>query len=217
MSKIPKGIFYITGLRMHMYKFIAEIFKGEPSDNLLYGLTQEFFKQFRDEQGEEDEFMIGYAQICDSIDQFPDKKDLKDVLSREYRDLFGENVQALERRYATNAKSKDILKDLRSVYKKKSWTIPEDFPKEEDHVAVECEFVTHLCKGMRKTLLSLNEKEAEDDFNFQRDFITNHILNWVPKLCDEIASETESEFYLGASKLTSGILNIDKELLTMYY
>ncbi len=217
MSKIPQGIFYITGVRMHMYKFVAEIFKGEPSDNLLYGLTQEFFKQFRDEQGEEDEFMMGYAQICNSMDPFPDKKDLKEVLSREYRDLFGENVQALERRYATNTKSKDILNDLRSIYKKKSWKIPEDFPKEEDHIAVECEFITHLCKGMRKTLLSLNEKEAEDSFNFQRDFITDHILNWVPHLCDDIASETESEFYLGVSKLTSGILNIDKELLTMYY
>ncbi|MFC1787502.1 molecular chaperone [Halobacteriota archaeon] len=217
MSKIPSNIFYIIGLRMHMYKFVAEVFRGEPSSKLLYGITQDFFKEYKDNKEEENEFMEGYVQICDFIDTFPDEKELKEILSREYRDLFGEKVRALERHYVPNAKSDDILNDLRDVYGKKSWAIPEDFPKEEDHLAVECEFITDLCKDMRKTLLSLNAEESEDNFNFQRDFINEHILNWVPGLCDEIASETENEFYLGASKMTSGILNMDKELLTIFY
>ncbi len=215
MSEIPRTIFYIIGLRMHMYKFVAEIFKGEPSSKLLYGITQDFFKQYKDEQGEENDFMEGYVQICDFVEAFSDEKELRELLSREYRDLFGEKVQALERHYATE--SDFILNDLRDVYGKKSWTLPEDFPKEEDHIAIECEFVTHLCKGMRKTLLSLDAEESEANFNFQRDFINEHILNWVPHLCDEIKSETENEFYLGASKMTSGILDIEKELLTMFY
>lgn len=217
MSKIPPAIFEIIGLRMHMYKFVAEVFRGEPSSKLLYGITQDFFKEYKDNKEEENEFMEGYVQICDFIEQFPDKKDLKETLSREYRDLFGEKVQALERRYATHAKADDILNDLRDVYEKKSWTIPEDFPKEEDHVAVEFEFTTHLCKGLRRILLSLNEKEVEDNFNFQRDFINEHIMDWVPRLCDEISSETENKFYLGASKITSGIMNMDKELLDFFY
>ncbi|MDD2665910.1 MAG: molecular chaperone TorD family protein [Methanocellales archaeon] len=215
MSKIPQNIFYIVGVRMHMYKFVAEIFKGEPSSKLLYGITQDFFKQYREEKGEENDFMEGYVQICDFVETFSDEKELRELLSREYRDLFGEKIKALERRYIT--KSDGILHDLRDVYEKRGWTIPEDFPKEEDHIAVECEFVTHLCKGMRKTLLSLNAEESEASFNFQRDFINEHVLNWVPGLCDEIESETENEFYLGASKMTSGILDIDKELLTMFY
>lgn len=213
MSKIPRTIFYMIGLRMHMYKFVAEIFKGEPSSKLLYGITQDFFKQYRGEQGEENDFMEGYVQMCDFVETFSDEKELRELLSREYRDLFGEKIQALERHYAT----KSAPRDLRGVYKKKSWTIPEDFPKEVDHIAVECEFVTHLCKAMRKTLLSLNAEESEASFNFQRDFIHEHILNWIPKLCDDIKSETENEFYLGASKMTSGILDLDKELLTMFY
>ncbi|MDD2778376.1 MAG: molecular chaperone TorD family protein [Methanocellales archaeon] len=215
MSKIPSTIFYMTGLRLYMYKFVAEIFKGEPSSKLLYGITQDFFKQYRDEQGEENDFMEGYVQMCDFVDTFSDEKELRELLSREYRDIFGEKVQALERHYI--AKSDSILEDLRDVYGKKSWTIPEDFPKEEDHIAVECEFVTHLLKAMRKTLLSLNAEESEASFNFQRDFINEHILNWIPSLCDDIASETENKFYLGASKMTSGILDLDKELLTMFY
>lgn len=217
MSKIPRTIFYITGLRLHMYKFVAELFKGEPSSKLLYGITQDFFKQYRDEQDEENEFMEGYVQMCNFVDKFSDEKELKELLSKGYRDLFGEKVQVLERHYIPNIKSDVILNDLRDLYEKKSWKIPEDFPKEEDHIAVECEFVTHLLKAMRKNLLSLNVEESEANFNFQRDFIHEHVLNWVPSLCNDIASETDNEFYLGASKITSGILDIDKELLAMFY
>ncbi|NYT01088.1 MAG: molecular chaperone TorD family protein [Methanocellales archaeon] len=217
MSKIPPTIFYITGLRLYMYKFVAEVFKGEPSSKLLYGITQDFFKQYRYEQEEENEFMEGYVQMCDFVDTFSEEKELKEILSREYREIFLEKVHALERHYAPKKRSEVILKDLREVYAKKSWTIPEDFPKEEDHIAVECEFLTHLLKAMRKNLLSLNAEESEASFNFQRDFIREHILNWIPSLCSKIASETENEFYLGASKMTSGILEMDKELLTMFY
>lgn len=71
----------------------------------------------------------------------------------------------------------------------------------EDHIATELEYMA---------LLAEQGTAAPAQ---QLDFLTQHLLNWVPRLCADMKKYARTDFYKAVALLTEGFLAMDAELL----
>lgn len=88
----------------------------------------------------------------------------------------------------------------------------------EDHIAVELGFMASFSylsgdfltyEGEEK----IDEEEREFLIRVQHDFLEQHLLKWVPGLCDDIMVKTRHPFYHGVAALTKWFLECDLSML----
>jgi putative dimethyl sulfoxide reductase chaperone len=103
-----------------------------------------------------------------------------------------------------------VLKLYRSMGVDKS----NQFKEPEDHVSLELQFMTHLCDKTNSALKENNVSEARRCLEMQRDFLTEHLGKWIPKLCADILKSAKLEFYKAIAKITKGYVEMDKTLVT---
>ena len=71
----------------------------------------------------------------------------------------------------------------------------------EDHIATELEYMALLAEqGTAAPTQHLN-------------YLTQHLLNWVPRLCADMKKYARTDFYKAVALLTEGFLAMDAELL----
>ncbi|HWR08053.1 molecular chaperone TorD family protein [Sporomusa sp.] len=110
-----------------------------------------------------------------------------------------------------------IMQDARdqvmAVYRAKGLNKAEtlDFP--EDHIALELEFMAHLCHGTQQALVTQDWSAVSVCLKEQMDFLAQHLLNWVPAFCADIGKYAETEFYKAVAKVTHGYLCLERTLL----
>lgn len=85
----------------------------------------------------------------------------------------------------------------------------------EDHVALELEFMAILCSRAMELIKDGEEKELEENFDLQKTFLRDHILNWVPEFLDTVEKCPGSNFYKGFSILTRAFLKTEKEFFNL--
>ena len=76
----------------------------------------------------------------------------------------------------------------------------------EDHLAVELGFMGQLCAESRG-------EAALENLERQITFLEEHLLNWSPAFCADVAKFAGTGFYRGLASLTVGFLFCDRELL----
>ena len=67
----------------------------------------------------------------------------------------------------------------------------------EDHIAMELEFMAHLCE------------EENVDYVFSADFIKNHLLNWCEPFCTDIKKFASEDFYKKLADATLDFITND--------
>lgn len=70
-----------------------------------------------------------------------------------------------------------------------------DIKEAPDHIAIELEFMHHLCMKEAESSASGDEREVEKFMELQRDFYFN-ALKWVPQFCSAIREGSRSPFYI---------------------
>jgi putative dimethyl sulfoxide reductase chaperone len=86
-----------------------------------------------------------------------------------------------------------------------------DYP--EDHIALELEFMEHLCKEARLALAAQNRSAVAVYMQEQKDFLAQHLLNWVPAFCADVEKCATTEFYKAIAKVTNGYLRMEQAIL----
>jgi len=87
------------------------------------------------------------------------------------------------------------------------------FKEPEDHIALELQFMTHLCEKTNAALKDGDFPEARKCLEVQRDFLNEHLGKWVPKLSADILKSARREFYKAIAKITEGYIEMDKKLI----
>jgi putative dimethyl sulfoxide reductase chaperone len=80
----------------------------------------------------------------------------------------------------------------------------------EDHIAIELEFMAHLC---RKTIDSLKGDDgaaAVAILQKQEQFLSKHLGVWVPKFCEEMQRASGTDFYRGIAQMTAELIALDR-------
>ncbi|WP_294375424.1 molecular chaperone [uncultured Slackia sp.] len=98
-----------------------------------------------------------------------------------------------------------------AIYRSQNLDKRESWKEGEDHVAVELEFMATMAARSADAFRAGDAEEAETELTVQRNFLTDHLLAWVPMMTADLARFAKTDFYLGLAYVTEGFLGIDDE------
>lgn len=77
----------------------------------------------------------------------------------------------------------------------------------EDHIAYELAFLQFIMERTARACREGRDGEVCQLLETQRNFLDDHLLNWVPRFAEQMRFFSKTEFYRGLSYLTVGYLN----------
>ncbi len=80
-----------------------------------------------------------------------------------------------------------------------------------DHVSVELEFMQQLTEWEADMWIQEDRKSAEYCLSVQRLFLEQHLLCWIPQLCDAILDQAEMPFYRTMADLTRNYMEFERQ------
>ena len=81
-----------------------------------------------------------------------------------------------------------------------------DYHDLPDHIAVELEFMQEILAREAKALNKGDGDEAEALRRIEEEFLTRHLVKWVPEFCRRIEGEAELPLYKAIAVLTRDFL-----------
>ncbi|WP_058366294.1 TorD/DmsD family molecular chaperone [Haloparvum sedimenti] len=194
--------------RLELVNFLIDAFADYPPEELLERLLEgEFTVPDREVSEELDR---GFAKLEEfaTENEGRDPADVREDLEPEYTRVFvGPRPPVLPHetyfRTDTDFRGEGLAK-VEASYGASGWTPPEEYPEENDHVAVELAFLRYLIKRQRD-----GDEEA---FGFQRVFHDEHLSQWIDDCAEETLSTTDETFYEAAAHLLRGYVAFEEEI-----
>ncbi|MBP2637450.1 MAG: dehydrogenase [Firmicutes bacterium] len=202
-------------VRLFLYDIVRCTFMHEPTkaylDNLQKTVTVEF--PFQQESEYIDE---GVKQVT----AFMAKHDVLsecvfDSLHWDYTRLFigpyelpappWESVYCNEERLLFQKETREV----RKAYLKYAF-LPVEFDSEaDDHLGLELDFMFRLNSLAIEAVEQKNLKVLKQILADQKLFLEDHLMKWVPALCNDIIKSAHTEFYQGMAKILHGFLILE--------
>ncbi len=211
---------YIDALqsREGMYRFLGRLYLKEVDAELLGRLKAlKFPENCGDESMEK-----GYRMFEKALaERTADKADLDDLASDYCRIFLGagcvDEITAYPFESVYTSSARLVCQDAyEAVYKlfKAEGLAKQDKDIFEDQLGLECSFMAHLTKKAILKAREGDEQALSDILDRQEAFLNEHLLNWVPRLCEDIRKCPGSDFYKAVSLITDGFLKQEKEFLS---
>jgi len=215
MDKISEYAAVISN-RENLYRFLGRIYKVEMDQTLLDQIKE---MSFPTECGE-DEIGEGYRMIENYL-QHLGGDPLTDLAVDYARVFLGAGIAGDDAAYpyesVYTSPKRLIMQDARDqvleIYRAKDLNKEEmlDFP--EDHIALELEFMAYLCHETQDAIVAEDWPKISSCLKEQMDFLTQHLLNWVPAFCDDAEKFAGTDFYKAIAKVTNGYLRLERTIL----
>lgn len=210
--------------RAAIYSFLSRAFKIEVDGGFLQDIgeiepTLRILSESQagNELKEANRLLVEFAKQSKDLKE-EKKEGLLTRLAAEYASLFlgmgPKPVHLVESVYL----SKDHLlyqkpyHEIIQAYKSLGYEKEKGFQEPEDHVAVEFDFMSNLCKWTSKTLDDGEVEKAIAYLNLQKEFLNDHMYQWVPLLCQELEEAATSPLYKALAHLTKGFITLDDEI-----
>lgn len=135
------------------------------------------------------------------------KRDLKEVeleLAVDYANIFlgvkKKPPHPSESAYKTGLLMQEPCDEVLHAYWDAGVNVIEEFKEPAGHVAIELQSISYLC-GKAQEYLEKNDKEDFLRFlKMQKDFMEEHLIQWVPQLAKNIQESPDTDFYGGLGK-----------------
>jgi TorA maturation chaperone TorD len=210
--------------RASIYSLLSTAFKVELNDFFIETIMamEPALRLLSESQGGK-ELKDGTELLLDSVGKLRGlkseerKKALTD-LAAEYAGLFlglwSKPVYLVESVYLgkEHLLYEEPYHEIVEAYRSLGFAKDEGSPEPEDHLAVEFEFMATLCRWTSKTLEQNDIGNALTYINLQKEFLSDHIMRWVPEVCEKLVEATNSGYFLGLAHLTDGFINLDNEV-----
>ena len=203
--------------RETMYRFLGRLYKIEVDQLLLDQMKGTSFPS-GDSAGELGE---GYRMLEQYL-RHPGPDPLTD-LAVDYAKVFlgagiyKDSGAAYPYESVYTSPERIIMQDARdqvmALYRAKGLGKAETWDFPEDHIALELEFMACLCSETQQAIDRQEGRAALACLREQQDFLTGHLLNWVPAFCADIRKFAGTVFYQAAAQITHGYLDLDHTLL----
>ena len=188
--------------RSNLYGLLASVYWAEPTLALLKEIKSPAFKKALKEAG---------AGLDMDFGDQPDDDQLE-ALAIEYARLFigpGGHIAPYAAIYLggegaslwgpETAWVKGFIENAGFDYKPDYHDLP-------DHIAVELEFMQEIIAREARALEKGDAAEAGDLQRIEEEFLTRHLVKWVPEFCRKIEGEAELPFYKKIAILTRDFL-----------
>jgi TorA maturation chaperone TorD len=108
--------------------------------------------------------------------------------------------------------------EVRNAYRAQGF-LPAEYPRvADDHLALECAFMAQLGERVKNSYREGSSEETRAALEASQQFLTKHLLIWMPSYAIGVAKATEVAFYPIMAKLAKEYMEIDlgviDELLT---
>lgn len=100
--------------------------------------------------------------------------------------------------------------DVVRIYQLYGFKKRQSFKEPEDHIAVELEFMAHLCDLACRSLEQGKNDYGAGYMKNQEEFLDLHLSKWVPELVKKLRWASKNEFYLAIGDLLSGFTSTDR-------
>lgn len=108
----------------------------------------------------------------------------------------------------------DSTAEVLMRYRDAGVALPENLSGEPpDHVGFELDFMRFLCEKEAKIWKNGELDGAVRILKDERTFLREHLLNWVPRLCDMIMHEAKHGFYRGVAGMTKALIADDESFV----
>lgn len=217
--------------RADVYAFLSDAFLEEPDEATLDRLAErveadeiEFVPdEVRDEIANADAF-DGTALLQDVGRRVQDmdaaeREDFLEDLAAEYASLFltagSKQVNPYQSFYLGDESilyQEETLK-LKEIMRELGYEGAEENAEPEDHLGNELAFVAYLCRSSARSQESGEVEYARRYLNLQKQFLEEHLLEWVPDCCADIQEHTDEPFYEGIARLTVDFLEQEPAMI----
>ncbi|MDR2868871.1 MAG: molecular chaperone TorD family protein [Deferribacteraceae bacterium] len=203
--------------RAAFYELFTEVFNEAPNDNILKAVAA-FAPHFRNMAEEIDDASLkaGADELTELLKTSTDLTEL----NRSFTTLFllgSSSVPTAESVYLSTTKllKQEPWDEIIDFYYKHNFGLPEEMKQTEEHISSEMLFMYYLSAKTATALANNSEDEAEGLIDAQLEFMEQHIIRWIPEMCDIIAKSAYEHvgFYKTIAKLLKGFLFYDVELL----
>ncbi|MFB6096697.1 MAG: molecular chaperone [Haloferacaceae archaeon] len=195
--------------RLELVDFPIEVFHDVPTEEFLDGLLTDGVTVPDDSVNET--LDRGFERIGDFVEanEGADPAALSDELNTEYTRVFvGPRPPVLAHETYFREDTEFIGKGLAQVqasYSAAGWSPPEDYPEEDDHVAVELAFL--------RRLIQLQRGGAEEAFGYERVFIDEHLGQWIGEFAADVREATDEPLFLAGADVAEGLVEFEDELV----
>lgn len=215
------NIFYA---RQFAYDIFRRFFVEEPS--------KEYLKQFvQKNMIDLFPFKEDSAEIQEGVNDIKNFLATHDVVNieRHYQDLHWDYTRMFIGPFSLSTppwESSYVRKDgllfqsttleVRRLYEKYGVFVNDFNIEADDHFGLELDFIYHL--NERCLLICKPDKEADSKeitrlLEEQSRFLKEHLLQFIPQLCNGIINEANTSFFVGLAKILQSYLKIDSEVL----
>jgi len=207
----------ILETRRNFYAFLYRMYLEEPPRELVDDLVNERF-YFPDLTPLGEELSEGFRGLKEFMEKSKGKaiNELHEDLVDEYTLLFiGPHrlpVQPYESWWMDGKLMGESLLKVKRACREASIVKSKDYAEPEDHIAFELKFMHFLCEEELSNF-SLEKKRCAECLNQQKEFLSDHLLKWIPAFCDELYECELSDFYKCIAKLTKGFLLLEDAVI----
>ncbi|MBF8261414.1 MAG: putative component of anaerobic dehydrogenase [candidate division NC10 bacterium] len=103
--------------------------------------------------------------------------------------------------------------EVLQAYRRAGLAINTAFKDLPDHVAVELEFMAHVCWGEARAISAGDADRVLCLKQQQRSFLDAHLASWLPAMCEKVIRETTSTIYRGFAEIAAIFVGWDRERL----
>jgi TorA maturation chaperone TorD len=87
--------------------------------------------------------------------------------------------------------------------------MPAEYNEPPDYIGLELDFMRFLTEGETESWRNGARDNALAYLNTERDFLSEHIMKWIPGFCDKVVEIAELDFYRGIARMTKGFISDD--------
>jgi TorA maturation chaperone TorD len=183
--------------RSGVYGFLAEIFRAEPSPELLRRMRDGGFLEILAAVG---------ADLGDDFVLVPSEELLADM-AVEYARLFlgpGPHVQPYAAIYLGGEGASlcgPATTWARGFMEWAGFSVAPEHRVLPDHASVELEFMARMAEREAQALEESDTETAERCRGIQKEFLDKHLGRWLPQFCVRTAEHAELSFYREMARL----------------
>lgn len=78
-----------------------------------------------------------------------------------------------------------------------------------DHIGLELAFLAFLCEREREAAASGDRVTADNYRAYQRGFLKEHVLQWVPSYCDTVRERSATSYFRALAAITPELCRLD--------
>jgi TorA maturation chaperone TorD len=196
--------------RSNIYGLLASVYRQEVTADLLHQVKDPQFLGVLSDLG---------IQLSSDFLQRPEEE-LLDELAVEYAGLFlgpGGHISPHESVHhqrddgqggllwgESTAEVKKFIESTGLSYNSEYSGLP-------DHISVELEFMQQLTLREEQAWGEEDEDGALDCLKFEKKFIEDHLIHWIPIFCEKVIEVAELPFYREVAALTKNFIEFENK------